>query len=260
MVQEPKTKDEIARHLRELFGMTKGYTIGKDGLVTASETVMALPNISIPRLPIAFAEAHEDFIVSGLGLRDLSGTPRKVIGTFAANHNPGLSLEGAPEVVHGAVELHACGLRSLHGIPTNAFEYVVSDNELTSLDGISSDRPGISIDAIGNHLADLTGCPPNTIMLDVSNQKVPMRSLKGLPGGITYLALDDGSPMLLVLGTRIRDFGDRTQLKLEGPRTNHLLHGQIRSLLKDYHGQGYNGIVPMAARMLKLGLRAQARL
>lgn len=254
---------EIAKHLSTIFGIKTGYTIGDGGLVTLDVDAIAMYGLGIKRLPVAFAEAKGDFVVSGVGLKDLVGCPRRVGGRFAANGNPGLSLQGAPLTAGAAVELHECDLESLEGIPRDAIEYVVSNNQLTSLAGISSNQSGISIDATGNRLVDLVGCPSNVLTLSISNQAWPMRSLKGIPSRLRYMEMDDRDPMLLLLTTNIQTFsagGPHPDLTLNGPSTNQQRNRQIRQLLEDYSMQGYNGIVPLAARMLKLGFVDQARL
>lgn len=258
-------RSKIASDLKSLFKISNDsdYEIAIDGSVAVFGDCIKNSNVSgVEMLPITFSAVDGEFNVSGMGLTSLRGCPRTVETVFSANDNPGLvNLDGAPDTVGECVELHGCGLESLEGIPRNAIEYVVSSNNLKSLAGIHSDKKSISIDAQGNQLESLIGCPPNVVTLDITDQTPGISSLQGIPRSIKHIGIDESAPVLLLLTTSIPSFvpdNGKTYLKMVGKKAD--LQKTVMSMLQQYHGAGHDGVVPLAARLMKANLRNYVRL
>lgn len=172
-------------------------------------------------LPLKFDKFIGNFYISNQRLTSLEGCPQEIYGGFFCNYNPLKTLDYAPKIVDETCELMGCQLESCYGLPKNCGNYYIGNNNIRSLEGIDSNKSGILISAFENMLEDLRGCPFSTTILDISNQKGTLKSLKGIPQHINHLTISLPAPLLGLLDTNIRNFKrtnfHNSKLKNTGP-------------------------------------------
>ena len=122
-----------------------------DGIQANDTDLESLVSLHLPK------DFYGYIYASNNKLKNLVGSPEIVHGEFVCNHNPLMSLEGAPKAVLD-FHINSCDLKSLAGGPEEAYDYHVHNNALVNFVG----APKIcrkDVHAYFNKLSSFEGLP-----------------------------------------------------------------------------------------------------
>ena len=130
----------------------------------------------IEHIPFKFKNVKRNFIVSGLKLKSLEGSP-DTCGNFIAFRNNLVDLKGGPRYVEGFYQVSHSQLLTLEGAPERASFFDCSDNFLKRLDHCPPHLDGL--DCSANRITTLIGAPEIIRYFDCSDNE--LEDIKGCP-------------------------------------------------------------------------------
>jgi hypothetical protein len=158
---------------------------------------------NLTSLPFKFAEPKTivTFDISVSSLTSLKGLPRHITGSLYCGHTR-IILDGSVETVAQSCMFTGCNLESLEHLPKNTDRYFLNYNNLESLNGISSNKTPFEVEVQGNYISDLSNCPQNITYLNIALQKVPIKTLSGIPDTLEQILIDTNTPLLSIVNTK----------------------------------------------------------
>jgi hypothetical protein len=155
-----------------------------------------------------------DFDVFCNKIESLEGCPSVIEGSFSCNGNRLTSLKFGPKKVNGDYNCDNNNITSLEGVPSKLENFDCSYNELTNLVGAPlsvknkftfyqnkiTSLVGAPIaekyDFSNNLIDSFEGLPDSAKVIDASDNRLNISSLKSLPPKVKSLAFDNNDPFL----------------------------------------------------------------